>query len=164
MRKKRGGAPKDARLSPRHGGCGHPQTSQATMKTLCYTQYTEETISDGTLCSALPTDEKADDRAPHTRMDWQDSLPITEATRIRRHTDVSQDRRYVVQSSSTSYYDAEYTAAPTRIPPWALLVEETQAFFEGGHGTSPDLIYAREVPDTPDSGKTNFDKRHAPSS
>jgi hypothetical protein len=142
----------------------HPQTSQVSLETLCSTQCTEETVADGTLCPALPTEERVDDRAFLTSMDWLDSLPITEATRIRRHTDVSQDRRYVVQSSSTSYYDAEYTAAPTRIPPWALLVEETQAFFEGGHGTSPDLIYAREVPDTPDSGKTNFDKRHAPSS
>jgi hypothetical protein len=30
---------------------------------------------------------------------------------------------------------------------------------DGGHGTTPDLIYARGVPDTPDPGQTSFDKK-----
>jgi len=64
--------------------------------------------------------------------------------------------RYILQGASASNNDAECTTAPSRIPPWALLTEETQALFEGGHGTSPDLIYARRVPDTPAPGKTNF--------
>jgi hypothetical protein len=34
-----------------------------------------------------------------------------------------------------------------------------QALFEGDHGTAPDLIYVRGVPDTPDPGHTNFDKK-----
>ena len=38
-------------------------------------------------------------------------------------------------------------------------MEETQALFEGGHGTVPDLIYARGVPDTPDPGQTYFGKK-----
>jgi hypothetical protein len=54
--------------------------------------------------------------------------------------------------------DAECTAAPGRISPWILPAQETQALFEGGHGTTPDLIYARGVPDKPDPGQTNFDK------
>jgi hypothetical protein len=37
--------------------------------------------------------------------------------------------------------------------------QETQALFEEGHCPAPDLIYAREVPDTIDLGKTNFDKK-----
>jgi hypothetical protein len=41
----------------------------------------------------------------------------------------------------------------------ALPSEETQVLFEGGHGTSPDFRYARGVPDTPDPGLTNFDKK-----
>ena len=40
-----------------------------------------------------------------------------------------------------------------------LPVEETQALFEEGHGTTPDTIYARGVPDTIDSGKTNLDNK-----
>jgi len=32
-----------------------------------------------------------------------------------------------------------------------------QALFEGGHGTTPDLIYARGVPYTPDPGLITFD-------
>jgi hypothetical protein len=39
-----------------------------------------------------------------------------------------------------------------------LPVKEIQALFEGGHGTAPDLIYERGVPDTIDPGQTNFDK------
>ncbi len=32
--------------------------------------------------------------------------------------------------------------------------------FEAGHGTTPDLIYARGVPDTPFPDPTYFDKKH----
>lgn len=67
----------------------HPQTSQVSLESLCSTQYKEETVPDGTLCSALPTGEKVDDGASHTNIDWLDPLPATEATRIRTHTDVS---------------------------------------------------------------------------
>ena len=91
-------------------------------------------------------------------MDWLDPLPTTEVTRIKRHTDASHDPRYTLQAPSASNYDAECTTAPSRIPPRVLLAEETQALFEGGHGTTPDLIYAKRVPDTPDPGQTNFDK------
>jgi hypothetical protein len=92
-------------------------------------------------------------------MDWLNPLPTTEAIRIRRHTDVSQDPRYVLQGPSASDCDAECTAASSRIPPWVLQEEETQDLFEGGHGTASDLIYARGVPNTPDPIQTNFDKK-----
>jgi hypothetical protein len=49
--------------------------------------------------------------------------------------------------------------APNRVPPCVLPTKETHALFQEGHGTSPDLIYARGVPDTPDPGTTNFDKK-----
>ena len=87
-----------------------------------------------------------------------DPLPSTETTRIRRHTDVSQDPRSILQDNIASKYDAECTAAPSRIFPWVLPAEETLALFEGDLGTAPDLIYTRGVPDKPDSGLTNFDK------
>ena len=31
--------------------------------------------------------------------------------------------------------------------------------FEAGHGTSPDLIYARGVPDSPSPDLTSFDRK-----
>ena len=92
-------------------------------------------------------------------MDWLDPLPANEATRIRRHTDICQDPRYNIQGPSATNYDTECTTSPSRIPTWVLPTEETQALFEGGHGTAPDLIYARRVPDTPDPGQTNVDKK-----
>jgi hypothetical protein len=36
--------------------------------------------------------------------------------------------------------------------------EDTQALFEAGKDTGPDLIYARGVLNIPDPGQTNFDK------
>ena len=32
-------------------------------------------------------------------------------------------------------------------------------FFETGHGTTPDLIYARGAPDTPSPDPTSFDRK-----
>jgi hypothetical protein len=76
-----------------------------------------------------------------------------------RCTDVSQDPRYYLWGPTASYYDAECTAAPSCISPWVLPPEETQALHDEGHGTTPYLIYARGVPDTPDPGQANFDKK-----
>jgi hypothetical protein len=66
-----GGASHGAGLSLRHGGCGFIPTyvTSLTGDALCSTQYKEETIADGTLDSALPTEERVDDRGPHTYMD-----------------------------------------------------------------------------------------------
>jgi len=60
---------------------------------------------------------------------------------------------------SSSDYDAECTAAPNRIPPWVLPPEEAHALFEAGHGTAPDLIYARGIPNTPHHGQSTTDKK-----
>ena len=32
--------------------------------------------------------------------------------------------------------------------------------FDAGHGTTPDLVYARGVPNTPSPDATNFDRKH----
>ena len=37
--------------------------------------------------------------------------------------------------------------------------EEAQSFFEAGHGTAPDFIYARGIPDTPHSDQATTDKK-----
>jgi hypothetical protein len=110
----------------------HPQTTQASLEAISSAQITEE---DG------------DSTALHSTQDWLDLLPSTEATRIRRHTNVSQDHsRYTHIGLSASDYDAECTATPNQIPPWVLPPEEAQALFEAGHGTALDLIYARGYP------------------
>ncbi len=91
-----------------------------------------------------------------------DPLPSTEAIRIRRHTNVSQDPRiprYTHMGLSASDYDAECTAAPNRIPPWVLPPEEAHALFEAGYGTAPDLIYARGIPDTPHPDQSTTDEK-----
>jgi hypothetical protein len=75
------------------------------------------------------------------------------------HVDVSRDPGYTLQGPSVTYYDAECIASPSKTPPWVLPTEEIQAIFEEGHGTAPDLIYARGVPDTPGPGQTSFDKK-----
>jgi hypothetical protein len=103
--------------------------------------------------------ESDDDMTSQITQAWRDPLPYTEAIRIERHTNASQDPRYILQDLSASYYDAECTAAPSRIPPWIQPAEK--ALIEGGHGTTPDLTYAREVPDSPDPGIANFDKKFA---
>jgi hypothetical protein len=53
----------------------------------------------------------------------------------------------------------ECTAAPNRIPEWILSHEEIQELYIAGHGTAPDLIYARGVPDSPSPDPTSFNKR-----
>ena len=92
-------------------------------------------------------------------MNWLDPMPRNDVTRIRSHTDVSRDPRYTLQGPDAVECNAECTSAPIRIPPWVLPAEEIQALVEEGHGIAPDLIYAKEVPDTPDPGQINFDKK-----
>jgi hypothetical protein len=114
----------------------------------------------GTLTSLAFTSQ--DD--PHTQeeqhpqtTDWLEPLPPEADTRHKRHTDVSQDPRYNQVSTHT---DTECTSAPTRIPAWILPLETQDALFAAGHGTAPDLIYARGVPDTPEPDPTTFDRKN----
>ena len=73
----------------------------------------------------------------------------------RRHVDVSQDPRY---AQDTTDGDHECTTAPSRIPEWILPLEVQDSLFSAGHGTAPDLIYARGVPDSPKPDPTTFDR------
>jgi hypothetical protein len=93
---------------------------------------------------------------PH---DWLAPLPTTEEIRGRRHTDVSQDPIYNHWGLSAAAGDAECTAPPSRIPYWVLPHEDTQVLFEAGHGTAPDLIYARGAPNTPSPDPISFDRK-----
>jgi len=94
-----------------------------------------------------------------TSHDWLAPLPTTEEIRRWRHTDVSQDPKCNHRGLSAAAGDAECTASPSRIPDWVISHEETQMMFEAGHGTAPDLIYARGVPDTPSPDPTSFDRK-----
>ena len=75
-----------------------------------------------------------------------------------RHNDVSQDPRDNHWSLSAAAGDEECIAAPSHIPDWVLPRGETQMLYEAGHGTTPDLIYARGVPDTPSIDSISFDR------
>ena len=92
--------------------------------------------------------------------DWLAPLPTTEEVRTRRHTDVSQDLRYIHWGPSPTASDAECTSAPRRLPAWILPHEDTQILYEAGHGTAPDLIYARGVPDSPSPNPASFDRKY----
>jgi hypothetical protein len=66
-----------------------------------------------------------------------------------RHTNVSQDPRYHHWGLAADDGDAECTTAPRRVPDWVISPEETEGMFQARHSTTPDLIYARGVPDSP---------------
>jgi hypothetical protein len=96
------------------------------------------------------TDDTNSPPSPETHQhNWLAPLPITEDIRRRCHTDVSQDPKYNYWGLSATESDAECTTSPRRVHDWVLPHGETQALFQAGHGTAPDLIYAREVPDSP---------------
>ena len=76
-----------------------------------------------------------------------------------RHIDVSQDPRYNHWVLSAADGDAECTMPPRRIPDWVLPPGETQTMFQAGHGTAPDLMYARGAPNSPSPDPTSFDKK-----
>ncbi len=67
---------------------------------------------------------------------------------------------YCVGGLSTDDGDLECKAAPRRILAWVLLIAETHEVFSNGHGTAPDFIYTRGVPDSPSQDPTSFDKKH----
>ncbi len=85
-------------------------------------------------------------------------MPNFGQNRHRQHTDVSQDIRYNIGCLSAAEGDAECTAAPSRIPAWIFSHEDSQELYAAGHGTAPDLIYARGVPDSPSPDPTSFNK------
>ena len=89
-------------------------------------------------------------------MDLLQPLPPDVQTRHRRHTNVSQDPRY---ARATTAGDSECTEALNRIPDWILPHEIQEAMFRAGHGTAPDLIYAKGVPDTPTPDPSTSDRK-----
>ena len=110
--------------------------------------------------SLSPTpEEHTHHRVPETPShDWLAPIPTAMEISLRRRTDVSQDPRYTKWGRSASTSDEECIKAPSRLPDWILPQEDTRMLFEAGHGTAPDLIYARGVPDSPDPDPNTFDR------
>ena len=94
----------------------------------------------------------------NTTDDWLAPTPMAEPLRPRRHTDVSQDPGYKIKAF-TRKDDEECIAAPDRIPEWILPKEAIDALYKAGHGTAPDLIYARGIPNTPSRDLCAFDRK-----
>ncbi len=116
----------------------------------------------GDVIETFSPSSKDTDQSPTSKIiphDWFAPLPTTEEIRCKRHTDVSIYLRYNLWGPSATAIDAECTAAPSRIPDWVLPHAETQMLFDAGHGTAPDLIYARGVPNTPSPDPTFFNKK-----
>jgi hypothetical protein len=68
-----------------------------------------------------------DDNRPDENTSLQDwlNIPSPHHNRQRRHTDVSQELRYTLGNLATAEGEAEFTAAPRRIPEWILSHVET---------------------------------------
>ena len=85
---------------------------------------------------------------PHS--DLLDPIPSPDRVHNTRHTDASRDPRYETGSLSAVDGDTQCTATPAAyIPEWVLSIEEIKELYSAGHGTAPDLIYARGVRDSP---------------
>ena len=117
-------------------------------------QTTEEELS--SITTTTQEENHPKEGTHQTLTDWLEPLPPEVETRHRRHIDVSQDPRY---DRATTAGDSECTEAPTRTPVWILPHETQEALFREGHGTAPDLIYARGVPDTPAPDPSTFDRK-----
>ena len=117
-------------------------------------QTTEEDLS--SIMTAWKEENHPPDDSHQSSTDWLEPIPPEVETRHRRHTDVSQDPRY---DRAPKDGDLECTEAPTRIPEWILPLETQEALFREGHGTAPDLIYARGVPDSPAPDPSTFDRK-----
>ena len=152
------------RKSSKGGGALHaaPELILVSADAGTLSQTTADSISnlstqDGTLTPLLGREHTP--IVDHSQTDWLEPIPTRTPTRQSRRMDVSLDPRYNPGSLSAATSDAECTAAPRRIPEWVLSHEEIQALHTAGHGTAPDLIYARGVPDSPSPDPTSFNKK-----
>jgi hypothetical protein len=78
------------------------------------------------------------------------------------YTDVTIDPKTLLQHIHKKYEttpsDIEATSAPSHIPPWILSTDKTNRLRLQGRGVTPDLIYARGVPNVPNPDPSSFDK------
>ena len=116
-------------------------------------QTTEDTLA--SLVAPLQEDPHPVTGPDQTPPDWLAPIPPEVKTRRRRHTDVSQDPRYDIPTPTG---DSECIEDPARIPEWILPTETQEVLYRTGHGTAPDLIYARGVPHISSPDPSTFDR------
>jgi len=78
---------------------------------------------------------------------------------VRRHTNLSRETIYDYETQWAVEDDAECMATPTRIRDLILPNEIPNSLFIKGHGTAPDLICAKGVPDIPSLDPSTFNRK-----
>jgi hypothetical protein len=65
---------------------------------------------------------------------------------------------HLYDSQTPAALDSETTAAPSYLPSWVLPTERLDSLRQRGLGVTPDLIYARGVPNAANPDPSSFDK------
>ncbi len=83
-------------------------------------------------------------------------------TASRTYTDVTIDPKrllaHLYDPHDPTSLDSETTSAPSYIPPWVLPTKQLDSLRQRGLGVTPDLIYARGVPNVANPDPSSFDK------
>ena len=78
------------------------------------------------------------------------------------YTDVTIDPKTLLakhyESHALASSDSEAISAPSYIPPWVLSSTQIDNLRRRGQGVTPDLVYARGVPNVPNPDPSSFDK------
>jgi len=143
------------------GGILHaaPDLVLISADTCIQLQITEEGLDLLSTQLGIPSSFEGDDLSMRELTSPSDRLePMPNPTSIHRmrNMDISQDPRYRPGGLSAEDGDSECTAVPCRIPNWVLSTENTHELHSVGHGTFPDLTYARGVPDSPHPNPNSF--------
>jgi hypothetical protein len=91
-------------------------------------------------------------------MEWLKLPPYAEDTCRRRHTNASQDSDTPFRATLLPIEMGNARRPPPGYP-LGTPTKETQTLFEAGHGTAPDLVYARGGPTTLNPDLTNVNKK-----
>jgi hypothetical protein len=83
-------------------------------------------------------------------------------TASRTYTDVTIDPKrllaHLYDPHDPTALDSKTTSAPSYIPPWVLPTTQLDSLRQRGLGVTPDLIYARGVPNVANPDPSSFDK------
>ena len=94
-------------------------------------------------------------------------LDLNHPTPPTTYTDVTIDPKPLLakhyESHALAPSDSEAVSAPSYIPPWVLSSTQIDNLRRQGQGVTPDLVYARGVPNVPIPTPPHSTKPHAPS-
>jgi hypothetical protein len=89
-------------------------------------------------------------------------LDLNHPTPPTTYTDVTVDPKTLLakhcESHALASSDSEAVSAPSYIPPWVLSSTQIDNLRRQGQGVTPDLVYARGVPNVPNPDPSSFDK------